>query len=61
MLPGGGGSLILSLSPDEVVDVVEDGVSICSVVAVNAMWPVGVKDDDASWLKFSTVELASAC
>ena len=58
--PGGGGSLILSLSPDEVVEVVEDGVSICGVVAVYAIGPVGVKEADVSWLKIPADELASA-
>ena len=52
MPPGGGGSLIFSRSPDEVVDVVEVGVSISGVVAVYAVGPVGVNADNASWLKF---------
>ena len=52
MPPGGGGSLIFSRSPDEVVDVVEVGVSISGVVAVYAVGPVGVKADNASWFKF---------
>jgi hypothetical protein len=50
----------LSLSPDDVVEVVEVGVSICGVVAVYANGPVGVKEAVASWLKFPADELACA-
>ena len=42
--PGGGASLILSFNP-EVVEVVDDGVSICGVVAEYAAGPVGVKEE----------------
>ena len=48
MLPGVGANFIFSLSPDAVVDVVEDGVSICGVVAVYAIVPVGVVAVDAN-------------
>ena len=58
--PGGGGSLILSFNPEDVVEVVEEGVSSCGVVAVYAIGPVGVNEAAASGLKLPEEELANA-